>query len=229
MRILSIIIFCFIVLGFSCKTTQEIESTISFDSNNLNDKCGSGFKIAKKREVNDFFRKELEKYLYKAFIDNEICEDISKDIFDRESFKEMVLEVYLDSNFLNFSIYDYESRWRESYINLLNYCMSEDVFYALCDSLLLQNIDDGLIAVWDKDAKKLHYLKRYAKKNKNDYYQMAQLISVYHNSNMEQEEEQAIIQLKKLDIKEAKSFLNLLIKGEKVDYFDFMEVVYGGM
>lgn len=214
----------------SCGIFQEDKVNILFDSHKMvSGDCGSGFTVLKEIDSDPFFRNELEKYLYKSFIDTEECEEFSPDLFGRDSFQKMILEVYLENYFLEYSIYDYERRWKESYINLLHYCTDQRVFYSLCDSLLLNNIDDGIIAVWDKDPKKLSLLKRYEKMNWTNYYQVAQLAAIYHNGGMQLEENRAIIQLKKLRGEEAILLLDLLNKPEKIDYFDFMEIVYGGM
>lgn len=226
------LVFIHCILIFSCENQLMTQGNILFEQSKLDNNCGSGFTVNSKLEANVFYRAELERYLYKAFIDSERCQSISSALYIRKSFVKMVLEVYTDNNFLNYSIYDYESRWRESYINLLRFCENDSVFYLLCDTLLQLNIDDGVLAVWDKGAKNLNFLKLFAENNKEDYYQQAQIIAVYHNNNMIKERDMAIKNLKKLSQNMEgidNSFLDLMEEGEKIDYMEFMEVVFGGM
>ena len=213
-------------------TAQNKDKTpiISFNAKHLDSSCGSGFEVNHEIEPNEFYKKELERFLYKVFIDEQRCKEIDSSLFERSSFFKIVIEIYTDTTFLNYSIYEYKNRWRELYIHMLSFCTNDNSFYRLCDSLLALNIDDGLIAVWNKDANKLNNIKQFEEFNNKDYYQLCQLIAIYHNSNMLKEKKRVIKQLKKIDKdKRSCNFLNLLSRDTKIDYFEFMEIVFGGM
>lgn len=222
----------FITLSFgylmiSCISKSKIK--ITFDKNILTSKCGSGFNVKSQLEKDYIYLKEFEKYLYKVFIDYKVCENIEETLFERESFIMLVLDIYDNKKFIKYSIYDDDFRWKQSYVNLVNYCTNDEVVYKLCDSLLLRNIEDGLIAMWDKDANNLTQLKKYEEKNFNDYYQLANLIAIYHNSGMYKQKIAAINQILKIDSNRSKPLLNFININNKIDYSTFMELVYGGM
>ncbi|WP_156140644.1 hypothetical protein [Sporocytophaga myxococcoides] len=202
---------------------------VSFDSTQLTSQCGNGFYVDVKIESRPTLRKELEKYLYKALIDYEVCGQTPDSLYTKESFSKTILYVYDNEYFLNNSAYDDKSRWRESYVNLLKNCKSDSVLYKLTDSLLYRNIADGLIALWDKDITKLELLDSYAQKNNNNYYKLTLLAIIYHNNGLENKKNNVLQNLISFNRKETKELIELMNKEKKVDYFTYMETIFGGM
>ncbi len=237
-RIIKTIAFLLLILSFGgCligkQHTQEKKikkkSLIVLDSAKITNSCGSGFKVSHIIESDKKWRRQLEKYLYKSFIDYKVCDKIPDTLYIRDSFVKMVLYIYEDKEFLKNSIYDYESRWRESYTNMLLYCTNVNVLYKLTDSLLKRNINDGLVILWDKDISKLGMINNYIKMNSQDFYKMAELVIIYHNiGQIDKRDEllKGIIPLKK---KESEILQRLISRDGKVDYFTYMEEMFGGM
>ena len=83
--------------------------------------------------------------------------------------------------------------------------------------------------MWNKDARKLKKLDKYEKFYIDDPYRLCELIAIYHNSGMDNEKENLLKKLKKSDIEKYNSMDEMTREIEKIDYFDFMEIIYGGM
>jgi hypothetical protein len=114
---------------------------------------------------------------------------------------------------------------------MLLYCTNKEVLYKLTDSLLIRNIDDGLIALWDNDISKLRLINDYAKRNSGDFYKLSQLVIIYHNNGMMEKRDEilkTIISMNK-NKKETEVLQRLINRDSKVDYFTYMEEIFGGM
>lgn len=225
------IIYLFILHSITSIAQIKSSVLVTFDKSKITQLCGSGFIINNSLESEELWKLELQKYLYKAFVDYKQCEESPSNLFKRGSFMKMILHIYDDSSFVNNSIYEYSSRWKESYMNLLYYCKDSIILYRLTDSLLLRNIDDGLIALWDKDISKLKLLKKYTLKNMNNEFAVYNLIAIFHNHGLKKQKHKLLKHLKatKSDNIIYDKLINLINTNANIDYFTFMEVIYGGM
>lgn len=192
---------------------------------------GESFEIGSCFEGGLKWKRRLSSYLNCSLINDGKCDKSNYEIlFNKSLFTEAILHIYTSSYFLKESIYEDESRWRESYTNLLYNCSDNETLKNICDSLLSLGIVDGLYPYWEKglDALSPESLEIFESKVLNNNYILSELIACYHNNGMFAFRDRLLNVLENRDFPPTEK-LHKLFDQATIDYFLFFEEIYGGM
>lgn len=196
--------------------------------------CRTYFKVSPELEPDSSLRSEMQIYLYQSLVDSINCgghNGFRHKLFTRSSFRQMILLFYTNPAYESLSHFEYPSRWRERYDNLLRYCTNERIVYKLTDDLLKRNKSNGLIVLWeDLKAHKLSNFMTYKEgvlKGGNKY-KCAELAVIFHNMNDIKNRDQVVNKIEKQDPIIALK-LKSLFNETRISYERYVLTVLGGV
>jgi hypothetical protein len=221
-----LLIFLIISFNLGCikRVLIKTDYSLSIELGNVNN-CESYFQVLGIESID--LKVDLQAFLYKCLINPDKCINYDKNIFKSIEFTNMVQYIYTSKHFLNFSIYDYEDRWRESYINLLLNCTDSLVVLKNCEYLLLENINDPIIYFFESDIHKLKNIDSYIFINKQNINNLSLIATSLHNNKDFVKRDFVLEVIKKIDLIQFKKLSNLYLN-TKISYSFYMEYLFGG-
>ena len=249
LNIFSLLICCVIILsckkhtfennnravkGVEFSNDLKLFDTIKIVKDSTRLYCGSGIYISDKIEKNTDTKELLKKYISKCLLENDYCKEINYNpLFKHPSFEKTVIYIYTSNDFLKNNIFEDESRWKENYLNLLIHCTDQNVLLSLCDELLRRGIDDGIVALFDKEKVNLKYIHNYIVSNSDNFYKLS-LLAIYFKNTSDEKSLNEILKYinnlspKSYDVESKNNLFELLKKEDKIEYEEYIEAIYGG-
>lgn len=224
--------------AFSC--TAQNEPNLLIERNSSPTNCADYFVVSDEIESSSDYKKVLGEYLYLSLVDGYKCDSDSSllsKLFLRDSFVRTVLLFFTDGNYVMLNHYERESRWKESYQNLLLNCTDLTTSYILTDSLLSLGKGNGLTAFWNKrlETDRLSNYTEYVNGliSNGDFYDLAELCIVLHNSNDLDQKKRLLDSIENMRkySKQFEKLKSLLSRKKKnnISYEEYAEEIFDGI
>lgn len=232
---------CFLILLFfsfsSCGSVTEKDNLLITINTDYSD-CSDYFIVSKEVEKDVIFNELLASYLYKSMVGGLDCDfdnDKINDLYVRDSFIRTILLFYDDEAYKSLNHYEKDSRWIESYDNLLFNCGNILIRNTIADSLLYRNKSNGLQSLW------ISGLNIESMSNYNSYvnwvienekpYKLSELIVILHNANEIDERDRLLKSLSRFQKfnKELIILRSLIENFKSIKYELYIEEIFGGI